>query len=110
MVKSDKKKMTLTNSTQNKLLQERINAVEKQNTAMKLEMNRLNVEVGSRVRITNNEGLTTLRKENERLKSSVLDLQCKAMGANLVFTGIVEKKDENLENTNNFFYKRHVKN
>jgi hypothetical protein len=37
------KKMTLTNSTQNKLLQERINAVEKQNTAMKLEMNRLNV-------------------------------------------------------------------
>ena len=41
------KKMTLTNSTQNKLLQERINAVEKQNTAMKLEMNRLNVEVGS---------------------------------------------------------------
>jgi co-chaperonin GroES (HSP10) len=72
MVKSDKKKMTLTNSTQNKLLQERINAVEKQNTAMKLEMNRLNVEVGSRVRITNNEGLTTLRKENERLKSSVI--------------------------------------
>ena len=46
-VKSDMKKMTLTNSTQNKLLQERINAVEKQNTAMKLEMNRLNVEVGS---------------------------------------------------------------
>jgi hypothetical protein len=45
---------------------------------MKLEMNRLNVEVGSRVRITNNEGLTTLRKENERLKSSVLDLQCQA--------------------------------
>jgi hypothetical protein len=39
------KKMTLTNSTQNKLLHERINAVEKQNTAMKLEMNRLNVEV-----------------------------------------------------------------
>ena len=102
--------MTLTKSTQNKLLQERINAVEKQNTAMKLEMNRLNVEVGSRVRITNNEGLTTLRKENERLKSSVLDLQCQPMGANLVFTGIVEKKDENLENTNNFFYKRHVKN
>ena len=46
-VRSDMKKMTLTNSTQNKLLQERINAVEKQNTAMKLEMNRLNVEVGS---------------------------------------------------------------
>ena len=46
-VKSDMKKMTLTNSTQNKLLQERINTVEKQNTAMKLEMNRLNVEVGS---------------------------------------------------------------
>jgi hypothetical protein len=52
---------------------------------MKLEMNRLNVEVGSRVRITNNEGLTTLRKENERLKSSVLDLQCQAMGANVYF-------------------------
>jgi hypothetical protein len=51
--------MTLTDSTQNKLLQERINTVEKQNTAMKLEMNRLNVEVGSRVGNTNNEGLTT---------------------------------------------------
>jgi hypothetical protein len=49
--------MTLTNSTQNKLLQEWINDVEKQNTALKLEMNRLNVEVGSRVGITNNEGL-----------------------------------------------------
>jgi hypothetical protein len=61
-IKSDMKKMTLTNSTQNKLLQERINAVEKQNTAMKLEMNRVNVEIGSRFRITNNEGLTTLRK------------------------------------------------
>jgi co-chaperonin GroES (HSP10) len=109
MVKSDKKKMTLTNSTQNKLLQERINAVEKQNTAMKLDMNRLNVKVGSRVRITNNEGLTTLRKENERLKSSVLDLQCQAMGANLVFTGIVEKKDENLENTNKNFIKDMLK-
>ena len=64
--------MTLTNSTQNKLLQERINAVEKQNTAMKLEMNRLNVDAGSRVGNTNNEGLSTLRKENERLKSSVI--------------------------------------
>ena len=62
-----------------------------------------------RVRITNNEGLTTLRKENERLKSSVLDLQCQAMGANLVFTGIVENKDENLENTNKNFIKDMLK-
>ncbi len=79
--------MTLTNSTQNKLLQERINTLEKQNTAMKLEMNRLNVEVGSRVGNTNNEGLTTLRKENECLKYSVLDLQCQTMCENFGKSG-----------------------
>ena len=93
------KKVPLPNSTQNKLIQERINAVEKQNTAMKLEMNRLNVEVRSRVGNSNTEVLTTLRKENKRLKSSVLDLQCQAMGEHLVFTGVVENEDENLENT-----------
>ena len=103
------KKITLTNSTQNKLLQERINTVEKQNIAMKLEMNRLNIEVGSSVGNTNNEGLTPLRKENERLKSSVLDLQCQTMGENLVCTGIVENKDENLENTIKNFIKDMLK-
>ena len=42
--------------------------------------------------------LSDIKEENDELKSTVLDLQCRSMKNNLVFTGLIEKENENTEN------------
>lgn len=42
--------------------------------------------------------LNDVREENDELRNTVLDLQCRSMRYNLIFTGLSEKENEDTEN------------
>ena len=98
-MKSDVKSFSMTINNQNKLLQERIGVVEIQNAKLKTEISKLSNTTKSETGYKNFHGLSLIKKENDRLKSTVLDLQCQSLSENLVFMGIPEQKDENAESS-----------
>lgn len=53
--------------------------------------------------------LSDIREENEDLRSTVIDLQCRSMKNNLVFTGINEFEKENTEEVIRGFIKRELR-
>ena len=75
-MKSDVKSFSMTINNQTKLLQEIIGAVEIQNAKLTMEISNLSNTTKSETGDTNFNGLSLIKKENDRLKSTILDLQC----------------------------------
>ena len=91
---SEFKSFVAASKTQTKILHERIVNVEAQNTALKTEMAKLCNEPKKQAENFDMNYISAMKKENDRLKSSVFDLQCQNLSDNLVFTGIAETTDE----------------
>jgi hypothetical protein len=99
----------MTINIQTKVLQEIIGAVEIQNAKLKTEISKLSNTTKSETGDKNFNVLSLIKKENDRLKSTVLDLQCQSLSENLVFMGIPGLKNENAERSIKSFIKSELK-
>lgn len=66
--------------------QSQIETLQIENKELKLTVNTLSAQVH------------TISSENKNLKETILDIQCRSMRNNLIFTGITEQTQENPEN------------
>ena len=103
------KSFSMNINNQTKLLQERIGAGEIQNAKLKTEISNIYNTTKSETGNKNFHGLSLIKKQNDRLRSTVLDLQCQSLSEHLVFMGIPELKDENTESSIKTFIKSELK-
>ncbi|CAG2236107.1 unnamed protein product [Mytilus edulis] len=93
ITKENKNSMAVSKN-QNKILHERIASIEKQNVVFKAEISKIAKEKKSKSDNISLDCLNVIKTDNERLRSSVLDLQCQKLNENLVFNGIDEQTGE----------------
>lgn len=77
---------------QNKILHERIASIEKQNVVFKAEISKIAKEKKSKSDNISLDCLNVIKTDNERLRSSVLDLQCQKLNENLVLMVLTNKR------------------
>ncbi|CAC5357740.1 unnamed protein product [Mytilus coruscus] len=92
-ITKENKNIVSVSKSQNKILHERIASLEKQNIVFKGKISKIANETKSKSDNDSLDCLNVMKTDNERLRSSVLDLQCQ-LNENLVFNGIAEQTDE----------------